>query len=82
MKAISIPLTEAKAHLSEYGRLAEGGQITVVLKHQRPAFVIAPAPRGSEARLKRPGLALGKIHMAFDFDTTPEEVVKAFEGQS
>lgn len=82
MKTISIPLTKAKARLSEYGRLAEEGQITIVLKHQRPAFIIAPAPRRFEARPKRPGLACGEIRMAADFDATPEEVINTFEGEA
>jgi len=82
MKTNSIPLTEAKARLSEYGRLAEEGQVTIVLKHHRPAFLIAPAPRRAEARPKRPGLVCGKIRIAPDFDATPGEIIKAFEGQA
>lgn len=34
MKVTSVAFTEAKAHLSEYGRLAEEGRSTVVLKHR------------------------------------------------
>jgi antitoxin (DNA-binding transcriptional repressor) of toxin-antitoxin stability system len=80
MKTPSIPFTEAKAHLSKYGRLAEQGHVTLVLKHNRSAFVIAPVPQPEQARPKNPGIASGRIHMAPDFDTTPEEVVAAFEG--
>ena len=80
MKELSIPFTEAKVHLSKYGRLAEKGQTTLVLKHRRLAFLIAPAPHTEQARPKTPGLAHGRIHMASDFDATPEDVIAAFEG--
>lgn len=80
MKVTSIAFTEAKAHLSEYGHLAEEGQSTLVLKHNRPAFLIAPVPRATQARPKSPGLARGKIHLASDFDATPPDVIAAFEG--
>jgi antitoxin (DNA-binding transcriptional repressor) of toxin-antitoxin stability system len=80
MKTISIPFTEAKANLSRYGRLAEEGQTTLVLKHHRLAFQISPVPSGGKALTKMPGLAGGRIHMSPDFDATPEEVIRAFEG--
>ena len=80
MKMTTISLTEAKANLSRYGRLAEEGQTTLVLKHRRSAFQIAPVPQAGKGRAKTPGLARGRIHMAPDFDATPEEVIRAFEG--
>jgi len=80
MNVITIPFTEAKAHLSRYGRLAEEGQTTLVLKHHRSAFQITPIPKTSKARSKTPGLAHGQIHLAPDFDATPEDVIRAFEG--
>ena len=80
MKLITIPFTEAKAHLSRYGRLAEGGQTTLVLKHHRSAFQITPVALTRKLRKKTPGLARGQIHLAPDFDVTPEEVLRAFEG--
>jgi len=80
MKVISVPFTEAKAHLSRYGRLAEEGQTTLVLKHHRSAFQITPVSQTSKGLTKTPGLAQGKIHIAQDFDATPEDVIEAFEG--
>jgi antitoxin (DNA-binding transcriptional repressor) of toxin-antitoxin stability system len=80
MKMTTIAFTEAKAHLSEYGRRAETGEVTLVLKHRHPSFVIGPAPQTAQTRAKFPGLARGRIHMAPDFDVTPEDVINAFEG--
>jgi len=80
MTMTSIPFSEAKVHLSKYGRLAEEGQATLVLKHHRSAFVIAPVPEPVRGRPKTPGLASGRIHMAHDFAETPEDVLAAFEG--
>ncbi len=80
MKATSVPFTEVKMHLSRYGRMAEDGQTILVLKHKRSAFLIAPVPKEKAERDKKPGLAAGLIHMAPDFDATPEEVIREFEG--
>ena len=82
MKVMEVPFSKVKTHLSEYGRRAQTGATTVVLKHHQPAFVIAPVPSRAEPAKKRPGLAAGKIHMAADFDRTPEEIVAAFEGDA
>lgn len=73
-------ISEAKAHLSLLGRRAAAGESTLVLKHRRPAFVIAPVPAVFKARVKKPGLAKGKIRMAADFDVTPNDVIANFEG--
>ena len=81
MKTLLVPFTEVKTHLSKYGRLAERGQTTVVLKHRRSAFMIVPPPQEEgQHRPKTPGLARGRIHMAADFDQTPEDVIAQFEG--
>ena len=82
MKMTSVPFAEAKAHLSKYGRLAEEGQTTLVLKHRRSAFLIAPVPPAERARPKRPGLLRGRIHLAPDFDETPADVIDVFEGSA
>lgn len=71
-------LTEAKSPLSLFGRHAEAGESPFVLKHRRPAFVIAPLPAMAKARVKKPGLAKGRIQVAVDVDNAPEEVIKAF----
>jgi antitoxin (DNA-binding transcriptional repressor) of toxin-antitoxin stability system len=82
MKTSAIPFTEARTHLSKYGRLAEEGQTTFVFKHHRLAFQIAPSPAIRQAKPKTPGLARGQIRMEPDFDCTPAEVVASFEGVS
>ncbi len=80
MKATCISFTEAKTHLSRYGRLAEEGQTTLVCKHNRSAFLIAPVPASGRAHPKKPGLVRDRIRMADDFDATPEDVIRDFEG--
>ena len=81
MKANSIAFTDAKSSLSKFARLAEGGQTILVLKHRRPAFVMGPVPNTSEARIKHPGIAAGRICMSADFDVTSDDMLKAFEGE-
>ena len=80
MKMASASFTEVKAHLSRYGRMAEEGQTILVLKHKRSAFLIGPVPKEETEREKKPGLVEGHIHMAPDFDATPEEIIREFEG--
>jgi antitoxin (DNA-binding transcriptional repressor) of toxin-antitoxin stability system len=82
MDMTTTDLSEAKAHLSLYGRRAEAGESTLVLKHRRPAFVIAPVPVVLRVRIKKPGLVKGKIQMAADFDHTPADLIAAFEGSA
>lgn len=81
MKQVTVPFTEVKARLARYGRLAEQGQTIVVSKHRRAAFVLAGLPRADQARPKTLGCARGLIHLAPDFDTTPDAVIRAFEGE-
>ena len=82
MNMTTVPFAEAKTHLSKYGRMAEEGGITVVQKHRRSAFLIAPLPKCDQAHPKKLGLAAGRIHMAPDFDATPDDVIDAFEGKA
>ena len=82
MNTTTVPFADAKAHLSKYGRLAEEGKTTLVLKHRRAAFLITPVPREAEvAHPKKPGIAAGCIHLAPDFDETPDAILDAFEGK-
>ena len=82
MKTTAVPFADAKAHLSKYGRLAEQGRTTLVLKHRRAAFLITPVPQEArQLRPKKPGIAAGCIHVAPDFDRTPDAIIDAFEGK-
>jgi prevent-host-death family protein len=81
MSLTTIPLSEAKTNLSRYGRMAEQGHSVVVRKHARPAFMITPIPAVAAPKPKRPGIARGRIHVARDFDSTPESIIRAFEGR-
>ncbi len=80
MKTTAVSFTEAKTHLARYGRLAEAGQTILVCRHRRAAFAIAALPRSDQARPKTPGLARGRIHIEPDFDNTPEDIIRDFEG--
>ena len=78
----TIQLSEAKSHLSEYGRQAEEGVTTIVTKHHRPVFSIAPLSAVGQPTTKILGIVKGKIHMSEDFNRTPESVIADFEGRS
>ena len=75
---IKFGVRELRGNLSRYLRLAAAG--TIILVTSRDAVVAeirAPAPQQLHKR-RRGGLK-GKIWMADDFDTLPEEVLEAME---
>lgn len=82
MKTTTISLSDAKVHLSAWSRRVESGESVVVMKHNRPSFVLAPLRDVETASVKKPGQAKGKIRMAGDFSETPESVIAVFEGRA
>ncbi len=73
-----IKLSEAKAKLSEFAKLAENGESTIVMKHHKPSFMIAPLPDEYRPKKKRLGLLKGKIDIADDFDEPSQEILDLF----
>jgi hypothetical protein len=43
---------------------------------------MGPVPNTSEARIKNPGIAAGRICMSADFDVTSDDILNAFEGET
>lgn len=68
-------IAEAKAHFSELIQKAALGEEVVIARDNRPLVKLVPvnAPTGA----RQPGSARGKVlHMADDFDATPEDFVE------
>ena len=73
-----VNIHQAKTHLSRLVEQAAAGEEIIIGKAGRPmARLIAYAP-GRTPRV--PGALRGRIHIAEDFDVTPEWLVDAFEG--
>lgn len=80
---IRIGVREAKTHLSRLGRLAWEGREVVICRNGKPFLRLAPVRDEEEPRLKKPrrlGSLKGQIWVAPDFDETPDEVIRLFEG--
>lgn len=73
-----VNMHEAKSRLSELVKDAEAGEEVVIARAGRPVVRLVPVRRDTRAR--KPGRFRGKIRLARDFDRTPEEVIRAFEG--
>ena len=74
---MQVNIHEAKSKLSKLGELVIKGERVVITKSGKPYLDLVPHREQQEPRM--PGRLKGQIHMAEDFDRTPEEVVAAFE---
>ena len=74
---MQVNMHAAKSQLSKLGELAWRGERIVIAKAGKPYLDLVPH-RGSERRL---GALKGKIWIAPDFDETPPELIRDFEGR-
>lgn len=78
MKTVNVQ--EAKTHLSRLLEEAAGGEEIVIAKAGKPYVRLVPClPERSPRTL---GGWEGKVRIADDFDETPEDLVRLFEGVS
>lgn len=68
---------EAKTQLSQLIERAANGEEIVLAKAGKPMARLVPYRADRSPR--RPGQLRGKIHLAEDFDATPEDLIDAFE---
>ena len=72
-----VNVHQAKTHLSRLLERVETGEEIVLARAGRPVARLVPFKARREPRV--PGIWRGQIHLAADFDATPEEVIRAFE---
>ncbi|OIO53654.1 MAG: type II toxin-antitoxin system prevent-host-death family antitoxin [Alphaproteobacteria bacterium CG_4_10_14_0_2_um_filter_63_37] len=75
----TVNMHEAKTHLSSLVEQALAGQEVVIAKAGKPLVRLVPVAQEGESR--KPGRFKGQIKLADDFDATPEEVIRTFEGE-
>jgi antitoxin (DNA-binding transcriptional repressor) of toxin-antitoxin stability system len=80
MATKQVNMHEAKTRLSELGELVWKGEKVVIAKAGKPYLDLLP--HRPERRARKPGKLKGKIKIASDFDTTPQEIIAAFEGRA
>ena len=76
----SVNIQEAKTHLSRLVEEAMRGEEIVIAKAGRPYVRLVPCPPEDAPRVL--GRWQGRMRMAEDFDETPEEIVRLFEGST
>jgi prevent-host-death family protein len=75
-----IDIRRAKTHLSRLVERAADGEEIIIAKAGKPlAKLIRYEPE--QAVKRKPGFWRGRVKMAEDFDTLPEEVAAAFRGE-
>ncbi|MDE2991436.1 MAG: type II toxin-antitoxin system prevent-host-death family antitoxin [Chloroflexota bacterium] len=75
---MQVNMHEAKSQLSRLGERAWEGEEVVIAKAGKPYLRLVPFRPERKRRI--PGDLKGQIWIAPDFDETPEEVIRAFEG--
>ena len=75
-------LYEAKTHLSKLVERAASGEEIIIAKSGKPLARLT-AVQAEPKKRPPPGLWAGKIWVADDFDDPlPDEILKAFEGET
>ena len=75
---MQVNMHEAKSKLSALGELVWKGERVIIAKAGKPYLDLLPHRETHEQR--QPGRLKGRIEMADDFDPTPDDVIRAFEG--
>jgi len=72
----TFSIGEAKTNLSKLVALAEQGERVELRRGREPVARLVPLPKPGTAR-RKPGALAGRIAMADDFDSWPEDVARA-----
>lgn len=75
---MQINMHEAKSQLSALAEKARRGEKVVIARAGEPWVELVPCRQPSQ---RKPGRCKGQIHMAPDFDKTPQDLIAAFEGE-
>jgi prevent-host-death family protein len=78
-KQVRVGVRELRANLSGLLRQARHGTSVLVMSRNEVIAEIRP-PSSAERPRRMPGMLKGKIRMAQDFDTLPDDVLSAMEG--
>ena len=73
---MNVNVHEAKTRLSELLRRVEAGETVVIARSGTPVARLVPA---QPVQPRRPGAWRGRVRLAPDFDTTPQELLDAME---
>ena len=77
---MQVNMHEAKTQLSRLAERAWEGEEVIIARSGKPYLRLVPYRPQKNPRI--PGDLKGQIWIAPDFDETPDEVIRAFEGDS
>lgn len=75
-----VGIRNFRSNLGGFLRRARGGEVIVLTSHDKEvAEIHAVTPLAGTIR-RKPGTLKGRIRIAPDFDSLPDEMIEAFEG--
>ena len=75
-----VGVREFRGNLSGFLRQARQGGSFLIMSHDQVLAEVRPPPP-SERPHRQPGALRGRIEMAPDFDTLPDDILAAMEGE-
>jgi prevent-host-death family protein len=75
-----VNMHQAKSQLSKLVERALRGEDVVLARAGKPLVRLVPV-EPQQLPPRRPGMWKGQVWMAPDFDETPEDIIRAFEGE-
>ena len=74
--AHTFSIGEAKTNLSKLVALAEQGERVELRRGKQPVAQLVALPASGAVR-RKPGALVGRVHIAEDFDSWPDDVARA-----
>jgi prevent-host-death family protein len=71
-----VNIHEAKTNFSRLVERAEAGEEIIIARDGHPCARLVPLAAGSRSSMT--GMDMGRIWIADDFDTTPQDVIDSF----
>ena len=78
MSDLKVNMHEAKSQLSRLGELVWQGEKVVIARAGKPYLDLLPHRESGGER--KPGLLMGRISLADDFNDVSESIIDDFEG--
>ena len=75
-------ISEAKASLSKLVEMVLNGEEVIIGKAGKPVARLVPYDHDNSPRDLSQGIWKGQVWMAEDFDTLPDDIMRAFTGEA
>ena len=79
---IKVNVHDAKTHLSQYLERVEAGETLLLCRHNKPVAEVRPIAPKAARRVRKFGQHDGFGVSPEFFEPLPDEVLRAFEGES